>query len=537
MFRKLYGRPYKSSTINTLTTNYGAVAYAYDSPDVVLTEWQDGMTNFLDRIRSIGRTGETLKPEYFGVDPANISEYEDEQGIVNALYSAIRIGVFSNEPKPYNAVTVDGTTYYCYTFDWVISASGTAARYKTLLTSSATSYSEINDAYYPAGGTLRSGYSSLIGLGAVLPADFKVGLTYSKHPTFGTNGYRWVFSCPSIGFFETYDIDARNVYFEYSETGEEGDEPTVIDFPALPSISVLQTGFISLYRMDLGSNGLNGLASAMWGSTFLDALHKFFGDDTPYEAIISLSIFPWANNIPSGTSQTLKIGNVTMGSDYGTISGEKITQQFYDVMLGSTTVPEYYHNSLDYAPHTKVELYLPAVGMVQLPVSVVMGKCIAVKYRIDLLSGDLCAMIAVYNDTNMNSGIGVFQCHTGNIRCMCPISASDGSNLFNTLLQGASTGRASLSKHMFKEDVMQYGSYAGNKAMLNTLDPILYIRRPTDVTPTGFNLYHGFVTNQVLALGTLSGFTQVEDIALGIAGASKEDLEEIETLLKEGVYL
>lgn len=543
MFRKLYGRPYKSSTINTLTTNYGAVAYAYDSPDVVLTEWQDGMTNFLDRIRSIGRTGETLKPEYFGVDPANISEYEDEQGIVNALYSAIRIGVFSNEPKPYNAVTVDGTTYYCYTFDWVISASGTAARYKTLLTSSATSYSEINDAYYPAGGTLRSGYSSLIGLGAVLPADFKVGLTYSKHPTFGTNGYRWVFSCPSIGFFETYDIDARNVYFEYSETGEEGDEPEVIPIPNLPTLDIGSAG-VRLFK----AGNFNALLNYMWGTDgFYNAINKLLGDQTPYECIVAFNLFPYGEALATGATTDIHIGNVN------TYVTAPTTNQFASIDFGTVTIPRRFNNALDFAPYTIVELFLPFIGRVKLPTDFVMGKTIGVTYHMDCLTGGCFAYITTTTD-------GVIQCEGGSCLIQLPISAqtANGARQAISSAMGAGVSFATAGGMTSKISQVSAGmsgigqvadaiaakdSYSTMGGMslangyLGLSNPVVYIHRPINATPSGYNNIVGYPASTIANLGTLSGFTQVKEVNLGIAGASKEDLDEIERLLKEGVIL
>lgn len=321
------------------------------------------------------------------------------------------------------------------------------------------------------------------------------------------------------------------VYAEDDDTGEKEEDTDMITRGQPPAISALQTGFISLYKMDL--NGLRQLASDMWGTGFLNSINKFFGDETPYESIISLSIFPWADYMPSGTDTNLKIGNVTLSD----VQGEKISSQFYDVELGGMTVPYEYLNGLDYSPYTTVELYLPAIGVVGLPVSIVMGKYVSVAYRIDLLSGQCCAYVEVYDNSSKSSGIGVLQRHIGNIRCLCPMSSSDGSKLFDTLINGVTTGRAALSKNMFKEDISQHGSYAGNSAMLQRLSPVLYIRRPTDVTPSEYNLYQGYICNKVLNLGTLHGFTQVADINLGIEGASQEDLDEIETLLKEGVIL
>lgn len=368
---------------------------------------------------------------------------------------------------------------------------------------------------------------SSIVTGYIYAPDLEIYLVYSL----ADRNYYWCVHS-AINNYYMYKMAEYGwkVYAEDVDEGEKEDD-IMITKGSLPTISVLDTGFISLYRMDIGQ--LVQLASDMWGTTFLSNINKFFGDETPYEAIISLSIFPWADFMPSGVNRTLKIGNVSLPD----VSGTKISQQFYEADLGGITVPTYYDNGLDLTPHTTVELYLPAIGIVSLPTGIVMGKFVSVAYRIDLLSGQCCAYVEVYDDDTKSSGIGVLQRHIGNIRTLCPISSSDGSKLFDTLISGVTSGRAALSKNMFKEDISQHGSYAGNAAMLQRLHPALYIRRPTDVTPSDYNEFQGYVCNKVLDLSELHGFTQVSDINLGINGASQEDLNEIEALLKEGVIL
>lgn len=556
MFRKLYGRPYKTEIINTVTTNYGSEAYAWESLDAPITEWHDGMTDFLSRIRSVSRSPDTLKPEYFGYDPNNPSDYEDENGYVNSLYSAIRMGVFSNEPWASATVTENDTTIYCFGLDWIISSSGTGARYTILLQSPATSWSEMQNTYYPADNPLRWGYSGIpdvITRGTVLPSDFKVGLAYSKDPNTTLKHYRWVFSCPSLNWFETYQIDAYGVYYEPSETGEEeeGDEPDVIKIPSLPTKDVSDVG-VTLYR----GNDFNDLINYMWGTGgFYNAVNKLLGDDTPYECILAFNVFPYADALSlSEEEKNIYIGNVN------TYVTAHTTNQFGRIDFGSVTIPRRFNNALDFSPYTAIELFLPFIGKIQLPTDFVMGKTIGVEYHMDCLTGGCCAYIYEV----INGEHSVLQCEGGSCLIQLPISAQTANGARQAISSslsaavsfaslgtigttkahagtayGAATGGGlqALDSLTARNQYSTYGGLSLANGFLGLNQPIIYIHRPINATPSGYNNIMGYPASTIANLGTLSGFTQVREINLGISGASKEDLEEIERLLKEGVYL
>ena len=81
-----------------------------------------------------------------------------------------------------------------------------------------------------------------------------------------------------------------------------------VDFASLPSLSAVDTGFITLYNPNL--NQLKGLASYMWSGLFdINTFKKLFAD--PMQAILGLSIVP--GPVPSSGSQNVKIGNIDSG--------------------------------------------------------------------------------------------------------------------------------------------------------------------------------------------------------------------------------
>jgi hypothetical protein len=112
--------------------------------------------------------------------------------------------------------------------------------------------------------------------------------------------------------------------------------------------------------------------------------------------------------------------------------------------------------------------------------------------------------------------------------------AAAGSMFMGGISGGISQTFEALSA---KDSYTSFGGLSLANGYLGLSNPILYIHRPIDATPQHYNNYIGYAASTERTLTGLSGFTRVQSIQLGIAGASREDLEEIEMLLKEGVIL
>ena len=147
--------------------------------------------------------------------------------------------------------------------------------------------------------------------------------------------------------------------------GGEGDfdgTSDAIDFPSLPTIGAVDTGFITLYNPTLLE--VQNLASYMWSGLFdIATFRKLFAD--PMDAIIGFSIVPVA--VPDGTSREVMVGNIPTG-----IYMTPAASQFVEVDCGTLNVNEYWGAYLDYEPYTKAQIYLPFIGFQTLNVDDIM---------------------------------------------------------------------------------------------------------------------------------------------------------------------
>lgn len=309
-----------------------------------------------------------------------------------------------------------------------------------------------------------------------------------------------------------------------------------IGIPSLPTLSAVDTGFITLFNPSIGE--LKALANYMWSAGFdLETFKKLFAD--PMDAILGLSIVPV--NVPNGSSKTITVGNISTGVSVTTAS-----TQYVEVDCGSISVEEYWGAYLDYDPYTKAEIYLPYIGTHPLATDDIMGKSVHVVYHIDILSGACCAFV--------KCGNSVLYSFVGQCSCSIPITGNDWTNVVNGALSiAASIGTmvatggasapmaaatiASTAVNSMKPSVEKSGSMGGMGGMLGVQTPYLILSRPRQAIPKNQNAYIGypsFITNQLKAL---VGYTEVEQIHLENIPATGEELIEIENILKKGVII
>lgn len=306
-----------------------------------------------------------------------------------------------------------------------------------------------------------------------------------------------------------------------------------IDFPALPTLSSADTGFITLFNPTLDE--MKNLANYMWSDLFdIATWKKLFAD--PMDAILGLSIVPVA--VPDGGQKVVTVGNVSTG-----ISMNIAKSQFVEVDCGTLNVNEYWGAYLDYSPYTEAELYLPYIGTHALKTDDIMGKSIHVKYHIDILSGACCAYV--------KCGDSILYEFVGQGSCSIPITGNDWTNVINGALTiGASVGTmmaiggasapmissaASAAVNSLKPTVERSGSVSGMGGILGIQNPYLILTRPRQALPKNQNLYMGYPSFITSKLGDLSGYTEVEAVHLENIPATEAEISEIENILKDGV--
>lgn len=312
-----------------------------------------------------------------------------------------------------------------------------------------------------------------------------------------------------------------------------------IDFPTLPSGGALSTGAIKGFLV--GSATIYSMFADLWNASLFDinTFQKLLTE--PLDAIISLHCLPLVPSV--GNTENIKLGNYNFN---GAISAPVISNQYITIDCGELDLTRFWGSALDYAPYTKVDIFLPFIGIKTLNADDTIGFKLSVKYNIDVLSGDLTACI--------KCGLSVLYKFQGNCKATIPISAKVNEALANlvkgagSIAMGAAAGgmagagaaalSAAINTSLSKISVARSGDLSGGVGLLDEFTPYVIIHRPIQSLASNFNNYKGYPTNITAQLGSVNGYTEVEYVHLtGINGATDTELNEIENLLKNGVLI
>lgn len=317
---------------------------------------------------------------------------------------------------------------------------------------------------------------------------------------------------------------------QYPDTGE-GTTPGIV--VPVGSASALY----SIYNPTQAE--LNSFGGWLWSSNFVDQLLKLFND--PMEAIIGLHKVFAAPEI-SGTG-TIKVGYLDSG-----VSSKLVGSQYVTVDCGEVSLYEFFGNVFDYAPFTKVYIYLPFIGIQQIDTGEVMRSTLKVVYHVDVLTGACLAEVKVTRD---NAG-GTLYTYTGNCACQYPISsgsymgivaslASVVGGIIGTVASGGALAPVAmgavsgvLNAHT---DVSHSGGFSGNAGAMGIKKPYLIIRRPQTALAENFQKFSGKPSNHYTLLSSCTGYVKCLDCHLEGIPATGEELAELDNLLKSGIII
>ena len=316
----------------------------------------------------------------------------------------------------------------------------------------------------------------------------------------------------------------------FSETGD------TIGIPGLPTLSAVDTGFITLFNPS--ATQVKSLAAYMWSSSFDLATFKNIVAN-PIDCILGLSIVPV--NPPNAGSKVVTVGNIPTD-----VTLPYLSSQYVEVDCGTLNVQEFWGSYLDYSPYTKMSLYLPYIGIIPLDIDDVMNASIAIKYHVDVLSG-ACVAYVLCNGTQLYTYVG--QCSSN-----VPITSNDFTNTVNGILGiagsigklaadgGASApteaaGIAANAINALKPNIQKSGAMSGTGGLMGVQTPYLICQRPRQSVPASQNTFTGYPANITATLSDLSGYTEVESIHLDGLSATQEEQQEIMDLLTSGVII
>jgi len=289
---------------------------------------------------------------------------------------------------------------------------------------------------------------------------------------------------------------------------------------------------------------VSALGSWLWSANIIDQIVRMFSN--PMEAIIGLHAVYAEPAVSS--AQSIVVGNLT-----STASARVVTKQYASLDCGSVWLTEYFGNVFDYDPYTKVSLFLPFIGIVDLKTADVMRAQIGVTYNVDVYTGACVAMVSVERD-----GVGgVLYQYTGCCAVEYPVSGANYSRMLQAIFASASSalgagvmtmgapGTAALgalaagTTFMSKANmaVQRSGSFSGNAGAMGIKKPYLIITRPQTNMALQYEMYDGRGANYTRRVGECSGYIKCKEVHLNVPGAYKSELDEIEQLLKEGILI
>lgn len=312
-----------------------------------------------------------------------------------------------------------------------------------------------------------------------------------------------------------------------------------IDWPDIPTLSAISSGFLSLYK--LTPENLNALGEYLWSSNFFDNIIKNYS--SPFENIVSLNILPLTI---SGQVDSIKIGNLD-----SSVVAQKLSGQFLDCDFGSVGIPKIFGNQLDFSPATSCSIYLPYIGFRSLDLDAASGGLISLHYRVDLVTGSCVALIRI-TQTDRYKHNSVEYSFTGNIASPIPISGSNYSGIVGSILGGLARSVTSGMSGNFmgiaggvssimnsKPEYSRSGNISGTAGLLGIQQAFILLNSPIQSIAGDIKHLEGLRSNVKVAFSGLSGFQKIETYTptTGLAAeCTAEELEEIKNLLMEGVY-
>lgn len=276
----------------------------------------------------------------------------------------------------------------------------------------------------------------------IVDYDGSSSITHVQFNSFGDPGsatnqlmFTWVMG----GYIPKKD----NPYATGSEDtgGTNGRVTPQDDLPSnpLPAVDGVNTGMFTVWKVS--DQDLAHIAQFLWSDSVIDNLKKYF--NSVQDAIMGMYILPYSPTSGFG-SKKFAIGNME-DSDYNDMS--YMTSRYHTEDMGSFDLDSIWDSYLDFAPYTKLEIYLPYCGTHELNVDELMcktkkdgylndttGSVINVEYRIDCLTG--ACVVYLKQDDNVRYQF------SGQMGTQLPVTSNSYDRMVQALI-GATSALAS----------------------------------------------------------------------------------------------
>lgn len=297
------------------------------------------------------------------------------------------------------------------------------------------------------------------------------------------------------------------------------------------------------------------LNEAIWNKNFLDRILKF--GRNPGDGILSVHQVPRVYTKVQNTLQYVSSYGISLG-----FYSSEPTQRIYIKDFGSVNVPDIVGSAPAY--DATCEIYLPFCGCYTLDIKKVMRGTLSLEYRIDILTGDCVAVVSVataYPPGVEYDGVNsVLLTAQGNCAVQVPFAYTDGGvqarlsvlSGMITAAMSAGTGNAggviagALSVANINKEQISTSSSSGNAGSFSQLKPFVWVKYPVPLNAGNLGTAAGRVSGWGGTVGTGAdgsisgveprGFAQYAAVDVRGIPCTKEEAEEIETLLKGGIH-
>ena len=319
-----------------------------------------------------------------------------------------------------------------------------------------------------------------------------------------------------------------------TDPSKPGDTPTPTPTPGIPNITGGSAN--ALWKIYAPSHAtLQQFGSWLWSTDPVKMIKELFSNN-PADGIVGLHMIYVTPSI--GGTANIVVGYVDSG-----VASPWVSQQYTSIDCGSVTVPLRYQSALDFG-YTKVYAYLPFIGIVPLDSYDIIGKTVNIKYTVDVLTGTVLAQVSVSG----NGYNAVLYTFNGSCAVEYPLTSGSRASQMLSLITGAvggglvgGAGGALLGGArgaLTGADVRMSGNLAGNAGAMGIRKPYIIVKRPVEVPARNYNTYYGYPANITGRLSSFNGYVRVKDVHVDdISGATAEEKQEIERLLKAGVIV
>ena len=324
----------------------------------------------------------------------------------------------------------------------------------------------------------------------------------------------------------------------YSDPSPDGgggnfdNESDPIPEATTPTISAVDCGFVTLYNPTISQ--LNSLSAYLWSPLFtVDTLKKLFAD--PMDIILGLMIVPV--DVPSSGTREVTVGGFSTG-----VTMNVAADQYIEKDCGSVSIAPFFGSYLDYAPYTKIQLFLPFIGTVNLNPDEIVGRTINIKYIVDIATGACTALVRLENATGRAAASdisGPLYTFAGQCCQPVPVTGTNWNQLISSVVQVATTaisaGSGAIGAAYAATQATQIGAdfqaeYAGLQIGDTTMEsmhqvkgfkPVDYVRETSmDIIPEDI-LPHAGVEHTPEPIGNISSELPISKITpLGLTGAA-----------------